>query len=230
MQSLHPELCGTVHTPRCCTLEACLAQQPNPTLSTSLVVHQHTPNPLLFSPLLPPCCSSAPRSPSLQPLHPELLLSESRARQVVQQYALHYALSGQVCRQLGVHPRLLGRLTGNIWVNDSSGERVDVGLAVKNAKQGLCVPGGSGVLGAGGGLRAGGGRCSACCRDVTPALGVCMRHHNKSDHGRVRCVDLPGRHWFGPFTCCMPLSAVSTSTATKLTQHPMPGDKQEHLS
>jgi hypothetical protein len=59
----------------------------------------------------------------------------------VQQHALHYNLSGQVCRQLGVHPRLLGRLTGNIWVNDSSGERVDIGLAVKNAKQGLCVPG-----------------------------------------------------------------------------------------
>lgn len=77
----------------------------------------------------------------MQPLHPELLQTESRARQVVQQYALHYVLSGQACRQLGLHPRLLGRITGNIWVNDSSGERVDVGLAVKNAKQGLCVPG-----------------------------------------------------------------------------------------
>lgn len=80
--------------------------------------------------------------PVLQPLHPELLLSEARARQVVQQYALQYVLSGQAARQLGVNPRLLGRLTGNIWVNDSCGERVDVGLAVKNAKQGLCVPGG----------------------------------------------------------------------------------------
>jgi hypothetical protein len=77
----------------------------------------------------------------LQPIHPELLLSEARAKQVVQQYALHYVLSGQACRQLNMHPRLLGRLTGNIWVNDSNGERVDIGLAVKNAKQGLCVPG-----------------------------------------------------------------------------------------
>lgn len=87
------------------------------------------------------CLLVVPPPLVLQPLHPELLLSEARARQVVQQYALHYNLSGQVCRQLGVHPRLLGRLTGNIWVNDSSGERVDIGLAVKNAKQGLCVPG-----------------------------------------------------------------------------------------
>ena len=77
----------------------------------------------------------------LQPLHPELLLSESRARQTVQQYAQQYVPSGAACRQLQVHPRLLGRITGNVWVNDSSGERVDIGLAVKNAKQGLCVPG-----------------------------------------------------------------------------------------
>lgn len=85
---------------------------------------------------------TAPAPPShTQPLHPELLLSEARARQTVQQYALQYILSGVACRQLGVHPRLLGRITGNVWVNDSSGERVDIGLAVKNAKQGLCVPG-----------------------------------------------------------------------------------------
>lgn len=92
----------------------------------------------------PTPCSRLPcfSCPVLQPIHPELLLSEARARQVVQQYALHYVLSGQAARQLGVNPRLLGRLTGNIWVNDSCGERVDVGLAVKNAKQGLCVPGG----------------------------------------------------------------------------------------
>lgn len=78
---------------------------------------------------------------TVQPIHPELLLSESRARQVVQQYAVQYSLSGQICRQININPRLLGRITGNIWVNDSAGERVDIGLAVKNAKQGLCVPG-----------------------------------------------------------------------------------------
>jgi hypothetical protein len=99
----------------------------------------------MFPHTLPLPLPTAP--PPLQPLHPELLLSEARARQVVQQYAVHYVLSGQAARQLGVNPRLLGRLTGNIWVNDSCGERVDVGLAVKNAKQGLCVPGGCGGAG-----------------------------------------------------------------------------------
>jgi hypothetical protein len=58
----------------------------------------------------------------------------------VAQAAPQFLLAGAACRQLRVHPRALGRLTGNVWVNDSAGERVDIGLAVKNAKQGLCVP------------------------------------------------------------------------------------------
>lgn len=76
----------------------------------------------------------------IQPLHRELMLAEGRAYHIVQQYAQEYLPSGMACRQLRVNPRMLGRLTGNVWVDDSKGERVDVGLAVKNAKQGLCVP------------------------------------------------------------------------------------------
>lgn len=40
---------------------------------------------------------------------------------------------------LRINPRLLGRITGNVWVSDGD-NRLDIGLAVKNAKQGLCVP------------------------------------------------------------------------------------------
>eukprot|EP00775_Hariotina_reticulata_P001729 gene1729-2072_t len=81
------------------------------------------------------------RSSGYVPLHQELLAAEARARHTVQQFAVDYLPSGMACRQLRVHPRMLGRLTGNVWVEDNQGERVDIGLAVKNAKQGLCVPG-----------------------------------------------------------------------------------------
>lgn len=70
-----------------------------------------------------------------------MLLAESRAKHVVQQYATEYMPSGAASRLVRLNPRLLGRLTGNVWVEDSAGSRVDIGLAVKNAKQGLCVPG-----------------------------------------------------------------------------------------
>ncbi|KIY96312.1 5'-3' exoribonuclease 1 [Monoraphidium neglectum] len=63
-----------------------------------------------------------------------------RGRQVVREYPIQYMPSGVAARALRVNPRLLGRVTGNVWVGDGD-NRVDVGLAVKNAKQGLCVPG-----------------------------------------------------------------------------------------
>jgi len=50
--------------------------------------------------------------------------------------------SGAVARRLGVAPRVLGRMTGNVWVKtgEGRGDKVDVGLLVKNAKLGLYVP------------------------------------------------------------------------------------------
>lgn len=135
----------------CCLLTAGCAAQRSQTCRGVVLLAACGPHAVLCHGLASPVSyallSATVSCPVLQPLHPELLLSEARARQVVQQYALHYVLSGQAARQLGVNPRLLGRLTGNIWVNDSCGERVDVGLAVKNAKQGLCVPGASHMCG-----------------------------------------------------------------------------------
>jgi hypothetical protein len=88
------------------------------------------------------CCDvSCLALPLLQPLHRELLAAESRARHTVQQFSTNFMPSGAASRSLRLNPRLLGRLTGNVWVEDSGGNRVDIGLAVKNAKQGLCVPG-----------------------------------------------------------------------------------------
>jgi hypothetical protein len=85
------------------------------------------------------CVLDTPAS-SLQPLHRELLAAESRARHTVQQFSSQFMSSGAASSSLRLNPRLLGRLTGNVWVEDSAGNRVDIGLAVKNAKQGLCVP------------------------------------------------------------------------------------------
>jgi hypothetical protein len=45
-----------------------------------------------------------------------------------------------VQRKLGVSGRTLGRITGNIWVNDGD-SKMDLGLAVKAHGKGLCVPG-----------------------------------------------------------------------------------------
>jgi hypothetical protein len=90
------------------------------------------------------CCCVCPHPPNtfafLQPLHRDLLAAEPRARHTVQQFASQFMPSGAASRSLRLNPRLLGRLTGNVWVEDSAGNRVDIGLAVKNAKQGLCVP------------------------------------------------------------------------------------------
>jgi 5'-3' exoribonuclease 1 len=60
---------------------------------------------------------------------------------MVASFAVTYQPSGMVARQLRLNPRVLGRITGNVWVGLDGDERVDVGLAIKNAKQGLCVPG-----------------------------------------------------------------------------------------
>ena len=62
------------------------------------------------------------------------------AKRLVQQWATVYTPSGAAARQLRMDPRILGRITGNMWVSDGE-TRVDLGLAVKNAKQMTCVPG-----------------------------------------------------------------------------------------
>jgi len=48
--------------------------------------------------------------------------------------------SGAVARKLRLSPRLLGQLTGAVWVRIDDSAKVDVGLNLKSAKHGLCVP------------------------------------------------------------------------------------------
>uniref|UniRef100_A0A061R927 5'-3' exoribonuclease 1 n=1 Tax=Tetraselmis sp. GSL018 TaxID=582737 RepID=A0A061R927_9CHLO len=47
--------------------------------------------------------------------------------------------SGQVARQLRMNPRVLGTISGSVWMQ-AGDERFDVGLAVKHAGNELCVP------------------------------------------------------------------------------------------
>ena len=49
---------------------------------------------------------------------------------------LRYIHSAEASKRVGVSPRVLGRLTGNVWVTEGE-ERHDIGLAVKNAQKGL---------------------------------------------------------------------------------------------
>jgi hypothetical protein len=53
---------------------------------------------------------------------------------------VRYCPQHVVQRKLGVSGRTLGRITGNIWVNDGD-SKLDLGLAVKAHGKGLCVPG-----------------------------------------------------------------------------------------
>lgn len=66
----------------------------------------------------------------------------SAAKRILGNVSVQYQPSGQVARRLGVSPRTLGRITGNVWVQcgEERRDRVDVGLCVKNGGKGLCVP------------------------------------------------------------------------------------------
>jgi len=48
--------------------------------------------------------------------------------------------SGQVARKLGISPRTLGKITGNVYVQFGDGGKEDIGLFVKHGSKGLCVP------------------------------------------------------------------------------------------
>lgn len=51
-----------------------------------------------------------------------------------------YMPSGQVARKLGISPRTLGKITGNLYAQMSDGTKEDIGLFVKHGSKGLCVP------------------------------------------------------------------------------------------
>lgn len=48
--------------------------------------------------------------------------------------------SGALARKLRLSPRTLGQITGSVYVRIDEREKVDLGLNLKNAKAGLCVP------------------------------------------------------------------------------------------
>eukprot|EP00887_Chlorella_sp_A99_P000906 scaffold5.g906.t1 len=64
------------------------------------------------------------------------------ARRILGSARVNYVPSGAVARRLGVTPRTLGRITGNVWLQtgEERRDRVDVGLCVKNGAKGLSVP------------------------------------------------------------------------------------------
>lgn len=49
--------------------------------------------------------------------------------------------SGLVARRLGITPRTLGKITGNLYISPpEGGPGTDLGLCVKHGARGLCVP------------------------------------------------------------------------------------------
>jgi hypothetical protein len=64
------------------------------------------------------------------------------AKRIMKDINATFIPSGQVARQLKVGPRSLGMLTGNLWlkVGPDRGDRIDIGLAVKDGRNSLCVP------------------------------------------------------------------------------------------
>ncbi|KAG2447716.1 hypothetical protein HYH02_007176 [Chlamydomonas schloesseri] len=62
------------------------------------------------------------------------------AKRVVERFAVKYYTSSDVAHRVGVTPRLLGRITGNMWARDGD-DRYDLGLAIKTSSRDVCVPG-----------------------------------------------------------------------------------------
>ena len=48
--------------------------------------------------------------------------------------------SGLAAKKLGMSPRTLGKITGNLYVLLADGTKEDIGLFVKHGSKGLCVP------------------------------------------------------------------------------------------
>ena len=56
---------------------------------------------------------------ALQPPAPQLEQAQVQVKRVLRNHVVSYSHSGQVARRLGVSPRTLGKLTGNVWLTDS---------------------------------------------------------------------------------------------------------------
>ena len=77
-------------------------------------------------------------------LHP-VPLDTGLSRRILKGVGQRYMASGEMARKLGVNPKVIGCLTGAVWVQESAkasrGDRVDVGLNLKHNGKMLCVAG-----------------------------------------------------------------------------------------
>jgi len=62
------------------------------------------------------------------------------AKRIVAAHEPTYIHSSEVARRKRFNPRVLGRITGNVWFTEGA-DRYNLGLLVKEASRGLCVPG-----------------------------------------------------------------------------------------
>ena len=76
----------------------------------------------------------------LQAAHKDVAALARRTKQIVQEHQPVYMPSPVAASRLNMNPGVLGRITGSVWLGEGH-DRADVGLCVKNAKDGLCVPG-----------------------------------------------------------------------------------------
>ena len=85
---------------------------------------------------------------ALKPASAAAAAAGGAARRILATVSVQYLPSGSVARRLGLSPRALGRITGPFFVPLPGGkaggrfgpDKVDVGLCVKHAGRGLCVP------------------------------------------------------------------------------------------
>ena len=72
-------------------------------------------------------------------------LDTGAARRILQGVGQRYMQGGEVARKLGVHPKVVGQITGAVWVQEnakaSRHDRVDIGLNLKHNAKNLCVAG-----------------------------------------------------------------------------------------
>lgn len=72
----------------------------------------------------------------VQPFPPD----HSIAQRLLCSTATRFDKSGALARKLRLNPRTLGQITGSVFVRLDDREKIDLGLNLKNARAGLCVP------------------------------------------------------------------------------------------
>eukprot|EP00884_Botryococcus_braunii_P018818 jgi/Botrbrau1/561/Bobra.0010s0030.1 len=75
----------------------------------------------------------------IEPTTPAVIAAASTAKRILASVKVQYEPSGLVARKLGMFPRILGKVTGNLHVEEGD-EKFDIGLCVKHGGRGMCVP------------------------------------------------------------------------------------------